>query len=69
MTTEVYNRDMSSPRRYYFGMQQGIMQNKPNFLKYPMNTSPVMTKHYEQKSPLRQSENKAKTNPISEKQK
>jgi hypothetical protein len=25
-----------------------FMQNKPNFLKYPMNTSPVMTKHYEQ---------------------
>ena len=29
-----------------------------------MNISPVMTKHYEQKQPLRQSENKAKTNPI-----
>jgi len=40
-----------------------IMQNKPNFLNIQMNVSPVMTKHYEQKTPLRQSENKPKTNP------
>jgi len=41
-----------------------IMQNKPNFMIELMNISPVMTKHYEQKPPLRHSENKPKTNPI-----
>jgi len=45
------------------------MQNKPNFLNTLMNISFCLTKRYEQKPPLRQSENKAKTNPISEKQK
>jgi hypothetical protein len=30
------------------------MQNKPNFLETKMNLNPDMTKHYEQKPPLRQ---------------
>ena len=41
-----------------------IMQNKPNFLNAQMNINFCLTKHYEQKPSLRQSENKPKTNPI-----
>jgi len=65
MTTEVYNREMSSPRRYYLGMQQGIMQNKPNFLNNQMNITFCLTSDYDQKPPFRQSENKPNSNPIS----
>ncbi len=46
MTTAVYIKEMSSPRDCYLGTEQGIMQNKPNFLNTQMNISQVLTKHY-----------------------
>jgi len=64
MTTAVYIRKMSSPRRYYLGTEQGIMQNKPNFLKYLMNITFCLTKSYGNFNLLRRRKNKAKTNPI-----
>jgi hypothetical protein len=40
------------------------MQNKPNFLNTKRNISSDMTKHYEQKPPLRQPAKQTQTNPI-----
>ena len=42
-----------------------IMQNKPNFSNNKIDINPFMTNYYEQKPPLRQSENKPNSNPIS----
>jgi hypothetical protein len=64
MTTEYLIGEMSSPRRYYLGTEQGIMQNKPNLLNAKMNVTPVITKHYGQKSPLRPPAKQTQTNPI-----
>jgi hypothetical protein len=65
MTTEYLIGEMSSPRRYYLGKEQGFMQNKPNFLNRPMNTSQVMTNHYDNFRLLARRKNKPNSNPIS----
>jgi len=64
MTTKVYNREMSSTRRYYLGMQQGIMQNKPNFSNTKMSINPFMKKHYGNFYLLGCRQNKPNSNPI-----
>jgi hypothetical protein len=46
-----------------------FMQNKPNFLQYPMNINPFIKKHYGNFRLLERPKNKPKTNPISEKPK
>jgi len=63
MTTKVYNWEMSSPRRYYLGTEQGIMQNKPNFLNNQMNVTYVKTNHYGNFHLLGRRKNKPKTKP------
>ena len=68
MTTAVYIREMSSPRRYYLVIQQGIMQNKPNFLNTKMFISQVITKRYGNFSLLGRRQNKPNSNPIKAKQ-
>jgi len=45
-------------------MQQGIMQNKPNFLNNQMSISLVMTKFYGNFHHLGRCKNKPKTKPI-----
>ena len=55
---------MSSPRRYYLGMQLGIMQNKPNFSSSPMNINFYLTSCYKQKPPLRSMPKQTQSNPI-----